>query len=129
PVGLHLDQVDDAHEPGLASPRELDDQGVRVEALLHHPHGAAEVGAGAVHLVDEADPGHSVPVRLAPYRLGLRFDAGYGVEHADRAVEHAKRPLHPDGEVDVAARVDDVDPVALPVCGGGRRGDWYAALA
>ena len=70
-----------------------------------------EVGAGAVHLVDEADARHVVLVGLAPHRLGLRLDAGDAVEHGDGAVEHAQRALDLDGEVDVAGRVDDVDAV------------------
>jgi hypothetical protein len=71
-----------------------------------------EVGAGAVHLVDEADARHAVLVGLAPHGLGLRLDAGDPVEHRDRAVEHAQRALHLDGEVDVAGGVDDVDLVS-----------------
>jgi hypothetical protein len=73
---------------------------------------ALEVGADAVHLVDEADARDVVLVGLAPDRLGLGLDAGDGVEHRDRAVEHAQRALDLDGEVDVAGRVDDVDPVS-----------------
>ncbi len=68
-----------------------------------------EVGADAVHLVDEADAGNAVLVGLAPDGLGLGLDAGDGVEHGDRAVEHAQRALDFDGEVDVTGRVDDVD--------------------
>jgi hypothetical protein len=70
-----------------------------------------------------------VPVGLAPDGLGLRLDAGDGVEHGDRAVEHAERTLDLDGEVDVAGRVDDVDPMALPLARRGGRGDRDAALA
>jgi hypothetical protein len=39
------------------------------------------------------------------------------------------KPLHLDGEVDVAGRVDDVDAVVLPEAGGGGGGDGDAALA
>ena len=60
---------------------------------------ALEVGAGAVHLVDEADARHVILVGLAPHRLGLRLDAGHRVEHRDRAVEHAHGTLDFDGEV------------------------------
>jgi hypothetical protein len=51
----------------------------------------------------------------APHRLGLRLDTGDRVEHRDRAVEHAQRPLDLDREVDVAGRVDDVDAVVVPL--------------
>ena len=75
-----------------------------------------EVGAEAVHLVDEAHAGHAVLVGLAPDGLGLGLDAGDAVEHGDGAVEHAQRALDLDGEVDVAGRVDDVDAVVVPAC-------------
>ena len=73
---------------------------------------ALEARAHAVELVDEAHPRHLVLVGLAPDGLGLRLDAGDAVEHGDRAVEHAQAALDLDREVDVAGRVDDVDPVA-----------------
>ena len=76
----------------------------------------SEVGADAVHLVDEAHAGHVVLVGLAPDRLGLRLDAGDRVEHRDRAVEDAQAALDLDGEVDVAGRVDDVDPACRATC-------------
>ena len=99
--------------------------GLRAEAGAHHRDGAVEVGADAVHLVDERDARHAVAVGLAPDGLRLRLDAGDGVEHGDGAVEHAQRALHLGGEVDVAGRVDDVDPVILPEARrrGGRDGD------
>ena len=87
-----------------------------------------EVGAEAVHLVDEAHAGHVVLVGLTPHGLGLGLDAGHAVEHGHGAVEHAQRPLHLDGEVDVARRVDDVDAVVVPEGGGGGGGDGDAAL-
>ena len=92
---------------------------VGVEAVLDHVDAAEEVGADAVHLVDEAHARHVVLVGLAPDRLGLGLHAGDGVEHRDRAVEHAQRPLDLDGEVDVAGRVDDVDPRVAPA------GRWW----
>ena len=87
----------------------------RVEAVLDHVDAAVEVGADAVHLVDEAQPRHVVLVGLAPHRLGLRLHAGDRVEHRDRAVEDAQRALDLDREVDVAGRVDDVDPAVAPL--------------
>ena len=60
-----------------------------------------EVGADAVHLVDEAHARHAVRVGLTPDGLGLRLDAGDRVEHGDGTVEHAERTLHLEREVDV----------------------------
>ena len=109
---LHRDQVDDAAEVALGADRELHDRTLALEAVRIMSSAAEEVGADAVHLVDEADARNVVLVGLAPDRLGLRLDAGDAVEHGDRAVEDAQRALHLDGEVDVAGRVDDVDPVS-----------------
>ena len=125
---LHLDQVDDPAEVGLGADRQLDRHRVGAEAVDHRLHAAVEVGADPVHLVDVGDPRDAVLVGLAPHGLGLRLDAGDRVEQRDRAVEHAQRALHLDGEVDVAGRVDDVDPVALPLGRGRRGGDRDPAL-
>ena len=125
---LVLDQVDDAHEPVLRADRQLDRQRVGAQALAHRLDGPLEVGAGAVHLVDEGDPRDAVLVGLAPDGLGLRLDPGDRVEDRDRAVEDAQRALDLDREVDVAGRVEDVDPVPLPLAGGGGGGDRDPAL-
>ena len=125
---LHLDQVDDADEVGLGADRELDHGHVGGEPVLDRVEAEVEVGAGAVELVDEADPGHAVAVGLAPHRLGLGLHTGHAVEDGHRAVEHPQRALHLDGEVDVARGVDDVDPVVVPEAGGGGGGDGDAAL-
>jgi hypothetical protein len=101
---------------------------VRLQPILDHLHGAVEVGADAVHLVDEAHAGHVVLVGLTPHGLGLRLDAGDRVEHGDRTVEHAERALDLDREVDVARRVDDVDAVVVPDTSGGSGGDRDATL-
>src|SRR5205807_2581696 len=81
-----LHEVDDALEVGLLAPRELHHERVRVQAFLDHAHGLVEVGAGPVHLVDEADPGDVVPVSLSPDGLGLGLHAGHGVEDGHGAV-------------------------------------------
>ena len=115
--------------------RDLDHDGVGLQAVDHHLAHAQEVGAGAVHLVDERETRHLVLVGLAPdgFRLGLH--AADGVIHHHGAVEHAHRALDFNGEVHVAGGVDDVDAVlgevlrhALPEAGGGSRGDRDAAL-
>ena len=125
---LHVDQVDDAPEVGLRADRQLDRHRVRAQAVDHRLHALLEVRADAVHLVDVGDPRDVVLVGLAPHRLGLRLDAGDRVEQRDRAVEHAQRALDLDREVDVAGRVDDVDPVVGPLAGGRGRRDRDAAL-
>ena len=76
--------------------------GTALQAVDDHVDAAVELGADAVHLVDEADARDAVLVGLPPDRLGLRLDAGDGVEHRDGAVEDAQRALDLDGEVDVA---------------------------
>ena len=128
-VGVHLDEVDHTVQVGLGAPGELQDERVGGEAVDHHLDRALEVRAGAVHLVDEGDPRDLVAVGLAPDGLGLRLDAGDRVEDGDGAVEHAEASLDLDREVDVAGRVDDVDPEALPLAGGRGRRDRDAALA
>jgi hypothetical protein len=88
-----------------------------------------ELGADAVHLVDEAEPGDRVLARLPPDGLALRLDPLDGREDDDGAVEDAERALDLGGEVDVAGGVDDVDRHVLPPAGDGRRDDRDPALA
>ncbi len=102
-------------KPPSDADRQLDQHGMRAEPVDHRLHAALEVGADAVHLVDEGDPRDVVLVGLAPDGLRLRLDARDRVEQRDRAIEHAQRALDLDREVDVAGRVDDVDSVAAPL--------------
>ena len=109
--------------------------GLRAQARLQLVDDLDEVGAGAVHLVDEREARHLVLVGLAPHGLGLRLHAADGAQHEHRAVEHAQRTLDLDGEVDVPGGVDDVEAVlAAATCpcpsrSGGRGGrDGDAAL-
>ena len=105
-----VDQVHEAAEGALRADRDGDGDGVGAQFLLDLGDDA-EVGARAVHLVDERDAGHGVFLGLAPDGLRLRLDAADGAEEANRAVEHAEAALDLDREVNVARRVDQVDHV------------------
>ena len=72
-------------------------------------NGVEEVGADAVHFVDESNSRNAIAVCLAPNGFRLRLNTGDSVEYGDSAIENAERALHFDGEVDVARGVDDVD--------------------
>ena len=131
--GLHLDDVDEAGVSlhGLratSADRQLDDERVGLQAIDDHLDGAVEVGTDAVHLVDKAHAGHVVRVGLTPHRFGLRLNTGNRVKDGDGTVEHTKRALNFDGEVDVAWGVDDVDAVVVPDARRGSRGDRDATL-
>ena len=126
--GLHRRQVDHPPVAGLGPDGQLDGHGVGGEALDDRVEHVVEVGAGAVHLVDEAHAGHAVAVGLAPHRLGLGLHPGHPVEDGHRPVEDPQRALDLDGEVDVAGGVDDVDAVVVPDAVGGRGGDGDAPL-
>jgi hypothetical protein len=139
---LHLHQIDDAGELLLGADGHLDADGLGGEAVDDGLHRHEEVGADAIHLVDEADARDFVLVGLAPDGLALRLDAVDRVEHRAGAVEHAQRAFDLDGEVDVPRGVDDVDLVDVPMvagfearqvgrrpeAGGGGGGDGDAAL-
>ena len=132
---LHLDEVDDAFEVVFGADRQLQRHGIATQAGLDLLDAAQEVGAGAVHLVDEREARHGVLVHLAPDRLGLRLHAADRAEHGAGAVEHLQAALDFDGEVDVSRGVDDVEAVLgelvlhpLPEGRGRSRGDRDAAL-
>ncbi len=125
---LHREEVDDALELVLGADRHLNRHRARAEPLANLFDDVEEVGADAVHLVDEDDARNLILVRLAPNRLGLRLHRGNRIEERDQAVEHAQRALDLDREVHVARRVDDVDARVAPGRRGRGRGDRDAAL-
>ena len=107
---------------------QLDDQRPRVQPVDHGLHAPREVGADAVHLVDEGDARHLVLVGLPPDRLRLRLDPGHRAEQGDGPVEHPQGTLHLHGEVHVPGRVYDVDAMIVPFAGRSRRRDGDAPL-
>ena len=112
----------------LGSERQLHRHRVGAEAVDDRLHRRGEVGADAVHLVDERDARHRVLVGLAPDGLALGLHAGDRVEERDGAVEHAERPLHLDRKVNVPGSIDDVDAIVAPERSRRGRGDRDAAL-
>jgi len=111
---LHLDQVDDTLIIGLGTDGKLQDSHSLGEPFLDGVEHEVEISSGAIHLVDETHSRDRIAVGLTPHRLGLRFNTGDTVEHGYRAVKYTKGTLYLDGEVDVAGRVDDVDPMIVP---------------
>ena len=126
---LHVDEVDEALELVLEADRQLQEHGVQVQLLFELILRLEGVRARAVELVDEDDARDAVAAHLTVDRERLRLHTGDAAEHENRAVEHAERALHLDGEVDVAGRVDDVDVVALPEAVRRSRLDGDAAFA
>src|SRR5690606_814870 len=125
-------QVHHALEVGFGADGHLQGDGVGTKALLDLLHHVEEVGAAAVHLVDEADAGHLVLVGLAPHGLALGLHTSHGAEQRHGTVQHAQAALHLHGEVHVARGVDQVDlvglPAVLPRGGRGGAGDGDTAL-
>jgi hypothetical protein len=109
----------------LAAPGEEKRRRVGAQLAANLGDDGVEIGAHAVHLVDEGQPRHAVLVRLSPDGLRLRLHTADCTEHADGTVEHAERSLHLDGEIHVTGRVDDVDLRIMPRTGdrGARDGD------
>ena len=112
---LHLEEIDDGRELGLAPDRQLQGHGIRAETLLDHVDRPMEIGADTIEFVDEANAGHLIAIGLPPHRFRLRLDALHAIKHHDPAVQHAQRALHFGGEVDVSGCVDDVDLIIAPV--------------
>ena len=132
---LHLDQVDHAMEIIFRPDRDLHRDRIAFQAFADLLMHAQEIGADAIHLVDEGQPRHLVFVGLPPHGFRLRLHAADRVVHHAGAVQHAHRALDLDREIDVARGVDDVDPMhriiaghPFPEAGGGGRRDRDAAF-
>ena len=125
---LLIDQIDQPGEFLLGANRQMQQQRRGFQLVAHFLHDALELGADAIHLVDERDARHAVLVGLAPHGLGLRLDPADRAEDCDRAVEHAEAALDFNREIDVSRRVDNIDAVVAPETGGRRRRDRDSAL-
>lgn len=121
-------EVDHPAEAGFFAHRELEEHRPGLELLFHLAQGAPQVGADPVHLVDEADAGDPVAVRLAPDRFALGLDPLHGAEDGHCAVEDPEAPFHFNGEIDVSGRVHQVEPVVVPGADGGGGGDGDSPL-
>ena len=69
--------------------------------LLDHVDATEEVGARAIHLVQEAHSWYLVLVGLTPYSFSLGFNASHAVEDGNSTIENTEGSLDLNGEVDV----------------------------
>ena len=86
---------------------------IGLQAFLHHPHDAEEVGTRTVHFVDEGQTRYVIFIGLTPDGFRLRLHAAHGVIHHHGTVEYAHGTFHLNGEIHVPRGVDDVNPVRL----------------
>ena len=120
---LHRHEVGHRRERPVLEERNGQRNAAGVELARHVVDHPVEVGPGPVELVDERQARDPVPVGLAPDDLRLRLHAPHAAKYRHRAVQHAERPLHLDGEIDVPGRVDQVDLGPQPREVRRRRGD------
>ena len=106
--GLLINYVELAFKIIFFPEREENRPGICAELFAHRVDRHLEVGADAVHLINETDARDVVFVRLAPNCFRLRLNPCHGVEHGDRAIEHTQRAFDFRREIHVAWRVDDV---------------------
>src|SRR5512139_3574435 len=132
---LHLDEVDHALEVIFSADGHLDRHRISLQTQTHLVIDLKEIGAGAVHLVDECQTRHAVLVGLTPHGLGLGLHTTHRtVDHAG-TIQHTHGALDLNGKIHVTRGVDDVDAMLgvlaihpLPEAGGGRRGNGNTAL-
>ena len=92
------------------------------------------LGRGQVDLVEDGDDDEALRQRQVDVGQGLGLDALRGVDHEDGALAGLQAAADLVGEVDVAGRVDEVEPVAQAIAGDvlqahGARLDGDALLA
>ena len=69
--------------------------------FLDHLNATEEVGARAIHLVQETHSWHLVLVSLTPYSFGLGFDTSHTIEDGNGTIKNTEGSLDLNGEVDV----------------------------
>ena len=97
----------------------------QVEGLVDHPVRAC---AFPVDLVHNDNRDQALCKCLLRDEACLRHWPLYGIHKEQDAIDHGEHPLNLAAEVCVPGRVDDVDPVVVPVDGRVFRKDSNAAL-
>jgi hypothetical protein len=123
-----FDEVHHTTEIALRADGHLNRDRVGPQALGDAVDGAPVIGACAIHLVDQTDARHAITVGLAPDGLRLGLHARHAVKDHHAPIQDAQAALHLGRKIDVTRRVDDVDLVAAPGAGDGRRLDGDAPL-
>ena len=72
-----------------------------------------EVGASAIHLIDEYQARHFIFVTLPPDRFRLRLNTTDRTENGYSPVKNPQAALNFDREVDVSWRINDVNAMLL----------------
>ena len=104
--------------------------GVEVEEqLVDLVDDFVDAGVRRSTLLIDDDGGQVAGQRLGQHVAGLRHRAFGGVDQQQHTVDHGERPLDLAAEVGVTGGVDEVDPGALPLDGGGLGEDRDAPLA
>ena len=127
-VCLHFEQVNHTNEVALSANGQLQNERLSAQAVDNGLNSEVEVRAHLVHLIDEADAGNIVLISLTPHGLRLRLNTFLAVKHCYRAVKHAQRTLHLNGEVNVTGGVDNVDLVVFPEAGDSCGGNGNTSL-
>ena len=127
-IRFHTHQVDDSAEVAFYADRQLDRNGICMEAILHHLDNTIEVRTHNIHFVDISHTRHSVLISLSPNGFRLRFNASLGAKYGYRTVQHAQRALHFNGKVNVAGGINDIDTILFPIAGGCGRGNGDTSL-
>ena len=120
---LHGQKVNDPDKGVLFADRQLDGYRIGAQPVFHHLDDMKVVSPRDVHLVDIANPGHTIGIGLSPDRFRLGLHTAFGTQNSDRPVQYTKRSFYLDSKVDVAGRVDDVNSTSPPGRGGRSRGD------
>jgi len=129
PVGLPLDDVDDALEPRLGADGDLERRAVDLELISSLLDDLPWVGACTVKLVDKYGAGDPVAPHLAIDGDALALDAANRAEDKNCAVEDAECALNLNSEIYVSRRVDNIDLSVFPLGVGSCRLDRNSLFA
>ena len=106
--GFLVHHVNLAAELVFSADGDQNGSGIRAQLVVNIVQHVVEVGAGTVHLVDEAHAGHAVLGGLTPHGFRLGLHSCHAAEHHDGAVKHAEGTFHFSSEVNVPGSINNV---------------------
>ena len=102
-----------------------DRHGFYRQPVAHRRQGAIKIRAGPIQLVDEKQRRQAESGALPPDGFGLRLHPAHPVQHDHAAIQHPHRAFDFDGEIHVARRINQLNPILAPrqLSHGGGDGD------
>ena len=117
-ISFHLKKVNKTFKIGFGTDRKLNYERGSFKSGLDHVYDMEEVRAHNVHFVDINHARYFIFICLTPYGFRLGLYAAFCAKNGYGTVKNAERSFNLNSKVYMSGSIDNIDTVAVPICGG-----------